>query len=106
MIPTIDLDAWWARDPGLAPAVDAALQRAGFLVITGHGVDPGPAVELCLAARRFFALPAAVKQRYAARVGGRGWLPPGVEADAGVNGSTRSRSGGSPKRPRGAGVAV
>ena len=37
------------------------------------------------AARRFFALPAEVKQRYAARIGGRGWLPPGVEANAAVD---------------------
>jgi isopenicillin N synthase-like dioxygenase len=38
------------------------------------------------AARRFFALPEEVKRRYAARIGGRGWLAPGVEANALVEG--------------------
>ncbi len=39
------------------------------------------------AARRFFALPDEVKQRYAVRIGGRGWLAPGVEANGLVEGT-------------------
>jgi isopenicillin N synthase-like dioxygenase len=66
--------------------VDAALQKAGFLLVTGHGVDPGLRAEVRAAARRFFALPAQVKQRYAVRIGGRGWLAPGVEANGNVEG--------------------
>lgn len=74
-IPTVDL-----RAPDAA-AVDAALQQAGFLLVTWHGVDPSLRAEVRAAARRFFALPADVKQRYAARIGGRGWLAPGVESN-------------------------
>lgn len=80
MIATVDL-----RDPDPA-AVDAGLQEAGFLLVTGHGVDAALRTELRAAARRFFALPASVKQAYAVGVGGRGWLPPGVEANGAVEG--------------------
>ena len=75
MIPTVDL-----RSPDAA-AVDEALQKAGFLLVTGHGVDPALRASLRAEARRFFALPAAVKERYSARIGGRGWLAPGVESN-------------------------
>jgi isopenicillin N synthase-like dioxygenase len=81
MIPTVDLDAWRDGDPTVGPAVDQALQHAGFLLVTGHGVPDELRTDLRAAARRFFALPPSVKQRYAARIGGRGWLPPGVEAN-------------------------
>ena len=43
--------------------------------------------EVRTAARRFFALPDEVKQRYAVRIGGRGWLAPGVEANGHVEGT-------------------
>jgi isopenicillin N synthase-like dioxygenase len=75
MIPTVDL-----RSPDAA-AVDEALQKAGFLLVTGHGVNPELRAELRAAAHRFFALPTSVKERYAARIGGRGWLAPGVESN-------------------------
>lgn len=55
MIPTIDLDAWRAGAADIAPAADAALRQAGFLLITGHGWTPGMPAELRAAARRFFA---------------------------------------------------
>ncbi len=74
MIPTIDLAAWRAGDPAVGPTVDDALQQAGFLLVTGHGVDADLRADVRAAARRFFALPAEVKQRYAVRIGGRGWL--------------------------------
>lgn len=86
-IPTVDLDAWRAGNPAVGPAVDDALQHAGFLLVTGHGVDDALRTDLRAASRRFFALPDEVKRRYAARVGGRGWLPPGVEANAMVEGT-------------------
>lgn len=86
MIPTIDLAAWRAGDPTIGATVDAALQRAGFLLATGHGVDDSLRADVRAAARRFFALPAEVKQRYAVRIGGRGWLAPGVEANGNVEG--------------------
>jgi isopenicillin N synthase-like dioxygenase len=87
MIPSIDLAAWRAGDPTTGPTVDAALQRAGFLLAAGHGVDDALRAEVRAAARRFFALPAEVKQRYAVRIGGRGWLAPGVEANGNVEGA-------------------
>ncbi|MGI5127410.1 isopenicillin N synthase family dioxygenase [Pseudonocardia sp. CA-107938] len=87
MIPTVDLDAWRAGDTTVGPAVDDALQHAGFLLVTGHGVTDALRAELRAAARRFFALPASVKQEYAVRIGGRGWLPPGVEANGLVEGT-------------------
>ncbi len=86
MIPTVDLAGWRAGDRSGAAEIDTALQQAGFLLVTGHGVDPSLRAAVRAAARRFFALPAEVKGRYPARVGGRGWLAPGVEANAAVEG--------------------
>jgi isopenicillin N synthase-like dioxygenase len=87
-IPTIDLDAWRSGGaPALAAEIDSALQRAGFMLVTGHGVDATLRADVRAAARRFFALPEEVKQRYSVRIGGRGWLAPGVEANALVEGT-------------------
>lgn len=87
MIPTVDLDAWRDGDTRIGPAVDEALQQAGFLLVTGHGVDAALRAELRAAARRFFALPPPVKARYSVRIGGRGWLAPGVETNGRVEGT-------------------
>jgi isopenicillin N synthase-like dioxygenase len=86
MIPTIDLASWREGDPTIGPTVDTALQRAGFLLAAGHGVDDVLRADVRAAARRFFALPAEVKQKYSVRIGGRGWLAPGVEANGNVEG--------------------
>ncbi len=84
-IPTIDLRPWLSGDPEarkeIARTVDEALQSAGFLLVTGHGVDPALRTAIRDSARAFFRLPAEVKQPYAAQVGGRGWLGPGAEAN-------------------------
>ena len=84
-IPVIDLVPWLSDDPEArartAAAVDAALSRAGFLLITGHGVSLEMRESVRAAARAFFALPTEVKQRYAVGVGGRGWLAKGAEAN-------------------------
>jgi len=84
-IPTVDLRPWLSGDSeartGIARTVDEALQTAGFLLVTGHGVDPALRTRIREAARAFFALPAGTKQAYAAQVGGRGWLGPGAEAN-------------------------
>ena len=63
-IPTVDLDVWRADPKAVAAQVDTALQRAGFLLVTGHGVDAALRAGVRAAARR-------VKQRYAVRIGGR-----------------------------------
>ncbi|GGJ57264.1 isopenicillin N synthase family dioxygenase [Streptomyces brasiliensis] len=84
-IPTIDLRPWLFGDAearaGLARTVDEALRTAGFLLVTGHGVDPALRAAIRTAARTFFLLPAEVKAAYEAKVGGRGWLGPGAEAN-------------------------
>ncbi len=91
VIPTIDLRIWTEGDAMrravLARTVDQALQSAGFLLVTGHGVDPALRAGIRSAAREFFLLPAGVKQRYAAKVGGRGWLGPGAEANGYAEGT-------------------
>lgn len=90
-VPIIDLTPWFAGDAArraeVAAAVDAALQEVGFLLVTGHGVPRELREEVRAAARRFFALPPADKQRYAVTVGGRGWLPSGVEANGYAEGT-------------------
>lgn len=90
-VPVIDLAPWFhgtADDRArVARSVDAALRETGFLLITGHGVPDGLRADLRAAAKRFFALPAEVKERYAVTVGGRGWLPPGVEANGYAEGT-------------------
>lgn len=90
-IPTIDLRPWRHGDPDararIARTVDEALQTAGFLLVSGHGVAPGLRERIRAAARAFFTLPAEVKQAYEARVGGRGWLGPGAEANAYAEGT-------------------
>ncbi|MET9901692.1 2-oxoglutarate and iron-dependent oxygenase domain-containing protein [Streptomyces sp. NPDC006446] len=89
-IPTIDLRPWFAEDPvaraEIAQVVDRALQSAGFLLVTGHGVDDALQRRIRSAAREFFGLSAAVKERYSVRVGERGWLGPGAEANAYADG--------------------
>ncbi|WP_307132961.1 isopenicillin N synthase family dioxygenase [Streptomyces aurantiacus] len=84
-VPTVDLRPWLSGDPEartrIARTVDDALRSAGFLLVTGHGVDPALRAGVRAAARAFFLLPAEVKEPYAVKVGGRGWLGPGAEAN-------------------------
>ncbi|GAA4669003.1 isopenicillin N synthase family dioxygenase [Amycolatopsis dongchuanensis] len=88
-VPLIDLSPWFAGDDraGVAARVDAALRDSGFLLITGHGVPDELRARTREYSRAFFALPKEVKQRYAVTVGGRGWLPPGVEANGYAEGT-------------------
>jgi isopenicillin N synthase-like dioxygenase len=90
VIATVDISHW--RDGGaaadaVAKAVDDGLQQAGFILVTGHGIDPALAHGVRQAAREFFSLPTAVKQRYSVPVAGHGWLAPGVEANAYAEGT-------------------
>jgi isopenicillin N synthase-like dioxygenase len=90
VIATVDISHWRegaAAADRVAVAVDEGLQRAGFILVTGHGIDPSLPAEVRAAAREFFALPDEVKQRYAVSVAGHGWLPPGVEANAYAEGT-------------------
>jgi isopenicillin N synthase-like dioxygenase len=85
VIATVDISHWHeggATADTVAAAVDEGLQQAGFILVTGHGVDPALARDVRNAARAFFAQPDEVKSRYSVSVGGHGWLAPGVEANA------------------------
>ncbi|MCV7151926.1 isopenicillin N synthase family dioxygenase [Mycolicibacterium pyrenivorans] len=90
MVATVDLSRWRrggrAADE-VAVNVDAGLQRAGFILVRGHGVDPALARGVRAAAREFFLLSDDVKARYSVPVGGHGWLAPGAEANAYAEGT-------------------
>ncbi|MEW2525468.1 2-oxoglutarate and iron-dependent oxygenase domain-containing protein [Streptomyces sp. NPDC047071] len=85
-IPTVDLRTW-RTEPNATTAVDEALRTAGFLLVTGHGVAEELRAEIRAQARAFFRLPPTTKQRYAVRVGARGWLGPGAEANSYAEGT-------------------
>jgi len=89
-VPLVDLRPWFDGDDAdradVARRVDEALCTSGFLLVTGHGVPSSTRAAARAAAREFFAMPAEAKARYAVGVGGRGWLPPGAEANAGAEG--------------------
>lgn len=84
-VPIIDLQPWFHGDGAdrarVAAQVDTALRESGFLLITGHEVGDELRAATRAAAREFFALPPEAKARYTTVVGGRGWLPPGAEAN-------------------------
>ncbi len=90
-VPVIDLTPWFEGGPedraGVARQVDEALRSSGFLLITGHRVPGTARAQTRAAAREFFALPGEVKARYAITVGGRGWIPPGAEANGYAEGT-------------------
>lgn len=85
-IPLLDVSQWRQggdrQRSGLAARMDSALRNSGFLMIEGHGIDPGLRERIRARAREFFRLPPDRKARYACPVGGRGWIPPGGEANA------------------------
>jgi isopenicillin N synthase-like dioxygenase len=90
VIATVDISHWHeggATADTVAAAVDQGLQQAGFILVTGHGVDPAHARDVRNAARAFFGQPDEVKSRYSVSVGGHGWLAPGVEANAYAEGT-------------------
>ncbi|MFD9333402.1 isopenicillin N synthase family dioxygenase [Streptomyces sp. NPDC060028] len=90
-VPVIDLGPWRTGGPRerarIGARVDEALRRAGFLLVSGHGVDPSLPDRIRETARTFFRLPAAAKEPYAVTVGGRGWLGPGAEANSYAEGA-------------------
>ncbi|MBJ7338869.1 2-oxoglutarate and iron-dependent oxygenase domain-containing protein [Mycolicibacterium sp.] len=90
VIATVDLSRWHAGEAAadaVAAEVDESLQQAGFILVTGHGVDKGLASAVRKASRDFFALPDEVKRRYDVPVGGHGWIGPGAEANGYAEGT-------------------
>ncbi|PRC51561.1 oxidoreductase, partial [Mycobacterium sp. ITM-2017-0098] len=71
----------------VAAQVDAGMQRAGFILVRGHGVDPALARAAVRTAREFFALPDTVKSGYSVPVAGHGWIGPGAEANGYAEGT-------------------
>jgi isopenicillin N synthase-like dioxygenase len=90
VVPLIDLTPWYAGNADdrrlVATQVDAALCEVGFLLLTGHPVTSQLTDRVRREARPFFDLPAAAKAELACLPGGRGWIPPGAEANAGSDG--------------------
>jgi isopenicillin N synthase-like dioxygenase len=89
-VPLIDLAPWYSGDAAgraeVVAAVDLALREIGFLLVTGHRIDPATLDGLRAAGREFFRADDARKRPYAAPVGVRGWSPPGNESHAGASG--------------------
>lgn len=90
MIATVDISRWYAggeQADAVAAELDEGLQQAGFILVTGHGIDPELAARVRAASRKFFSLPDDVKRRYSVSVGGHGWIAPGAEANAYAEGT-------------------
>ena len=81
MIPRIDANALFERDPGAVDSVRRGVADPGFLVLRNTPISPDRITALIAGYRAFFALPAAEKAEYdMARTGSnRGWGAPGSE---------------------------
>jgi isopenicillin N synthase-like dioxygenase len=94
-VPLVDLNPWFEGTPdgrsAVAARIDDALRDSGFLLITGHGMPDKLRADTRELSRKFFALPEAAKAKYTVSVGGRGWLPPGVEANGYAEGTETPR---------------
>ena len=79
-IEPVSFEAFDSDFQGFSQALGGCFARFGFAVISDHGLDQ-PRIETALdAAKRFFALPEAVKRAYVVGKGGqRGYTPFGVE---------------------------
>jgi isopenicillin N synthase-like dioxygenase len=89
-VPLIDLTPWYSGSPDgrrqVATDVDRALCEVGFLLVTGHPLSTESRERVREEVRPFFSLPSTEKAELACFPGGRGWIPQGVEANAGADG--------------------
>jgi isopenicillin N synthase-like dioxygenase len=101
-IPTIDLEPFAtgnrlasAEATQVAAAIDAALRDVGFLLVTGHGVDPAVKDALFERMGAFFALPLAAKEAIAIANSPchRGYVGFGTEALEGAIGGEEDAIG-------------
>ena len=82
-IPLLDIGPFLAAEPGaraaLAREIETTCRDTGFLVISGHGIDPGLIDATFTAASGFFDLPEA--RKLALKVGDLniGYLPYGAQ---------------------------
>lgn len=99
-VPRFDLAPVLAGDSRaraeLVAAIDRACREIGFFTITGHGIDAGLIEEVRRLTSQFFALPDAVKARYASVTGNefRGWSVRDAVSSA-ADGGVRCASGSS-----------
>src|SRR5690242_511670 len=72
---------------GFSQDLGDSFARYGFAVISDHGLDQGKIDAAIDTAKRFFALPDAVKRRYhiPGGAGQRGYTPFGVEQAKGAS---------------------
>ena len=96
VIPTIDLQPFaTGASPSsveavrVAAEIDAALHEVGFLLVTGHGIDPGVKDALFERMRAFFSLPLDAKEALAIGKSDchRGYVGTAAEALDGVLGT-------------------
>jgi isopenicillin N synthase-like dioxygenase len=84
--PLLDPAASPRAELAVGRAIDAACRDSGFLLVTGHGIEPGLRDDLERLSREFFALPnetkAAISMRHGA-LAWRGWFPVGDELTSG-----------------------
>lgn len=88
-LPIIDLTEAPAE---VARQIQQAGQAYGFFYLVGHGVDEALARRLEALSHQFFALPEAIKVRFAMARGGRawrGWFPPRRRTHLGTTGLER-----------------
>lgn len=89
--PVIDLTAWRHGDAAaraaIAQQVDHALTASGFLLVTGHGIDPALTAAVREGTRTFFHSATEVKHPYRSLPGTPGWNPPGIEANGYASGA-------------------
>ncbi len=85
-LPTIDIEVWRGGDPversRVASSLDDALRSSGFLLLVNHGISRTLRADIRSAAQKFFTLSPDAKAVYSTGVGGRGWIPPGAEANS------------------------
>jgi len=76
----VDLESWRSGGPeerrGVLARLDASLRGSGFVMVTGHRVDPALRAAVRDGAGAAFGLPPSVKDGYR-NVGNGGWTGPG-----------------------------
>lgn len=94
MIPTIDVSAFRAGEPGALARTAEALRKActttGFYFIEGHGVAPATVAAAFDQSQRFHAQPESVKAKVAINRDQSGWLPVRrhIEPESAINPGT------------------
>ncbi|MFZ5668307.1 MAG: isopenicillin N synthase family dioxygenase [Pseudomonadota bacterium] len=85
-IEPVSFKGYAADFEGFSKALGDSFRRYGFAVISDYDLEQGRIDAAIDAAKRFFALPEAVKRQYVTGVGGqRGYIPFGIETAKGAD---------------------